>query len=169
LLEVSDTELVLIAAFLGRKQLGKALEKDCLPVSDELGLEVVLAAEFSLTDGASQQIENDLRFELGAERTTSAWHEKVSWQGPVKDRLLVQRQGRTTVVDYFNEHVGAVSSYIFNGDMSHSGDELFERHIAQARKQGDAVGARDLGGRKDVQVCQVGQQVAARAVHAYDS
>jgi hypothetical protein len=52
-----------------------------------------------LSGGAGQEFKDELGFELGRKRTSlTTWHEEVSWLGPVFIMLLVQRQGRTTVI-----------------------------------------------------------------------
>src|SRR5262245_22334192 len=71
-------------------------EDGCLPLGQELRLDVMLATQLRRTSGAGQQIENHLRFELGGERPTRTRHDRNSLRGPVKIRLLVQRKGRTT-------------------------------------------------------------------------
>src|SRR5262245_39206733 len=71
-------------------------EDGCLPLGQELRLDVMLATQLRRTSGAGQQIENHLRFELRGERPTRTRHDRNSLRGPVKIRLLVQRKGRTT-------------------------------------------------------------------------
>src|SRR5262245_6134132 len=73
-------------------------EDGCLPLGQELRLDVMLATQLRRTSGAGQQIENHLRFELRGERPTRTRHDRNSLRGPVKIRLLVQRKGRTTAI-----------------------------------------------------------------------
>jgi hypothetical protein len=96
LFEFGDADLILIVEPFGLEDSRQAIEDGGFPMSEELGLDVVLATEFGLADFAAQQFENEPSFEVGGKGPTSAWHERVSWHDPVRVRLLVQRQGRTT-------------------------------------------------------------------------
>jgi hypothetical protein len=68
-----------------------AFDDRVLPVSEELRLDVVLAAKFRLRGGAGEKLKNDLGFEVGRKRTTWPRHEKklLAWSSKVM--LLVQR------------------------------------------------------------------------------
>jgi hypothetical protein len=98
LFEFADADLILIVERIALEEGMQPIEDGGSPMSEELRLDVVLATEFSLADFAAQQFENEPSFEVGRERSTSAWHERFSWHGPVRVRLLVQRQGRTTIL-----------------------------------------------------------------------
>src|SRR5260370_31366977 len=100
LLEVGDVALLGADLRILLEEGVQAFEDRGLPATEELGMEVVLAAEFGLAGLAAEEFKNDLGFELIGERTSSAWHHKVSLAGPVYTRLLVQRQGRTTFLSY---------------------------------------------------------------------
>jgi hypothetical protein len=98
LFEVGDALLVLAGLSILLEEGMQTLEDARLPGGEELGFEVMLAAKVRLAGGAAQEFENDFGFELRGERTSlTTWHGKVSWLGPVF-MLLVQRQGRTTIV-----------------------------------------------------------------------
>ena len=65
----------------------------------KLGLEVVFAAKFRLASGAAEKFEDELSLELRRKDSSlTSRHLKVSWHGPVNVMLLVQRQGRTTLL-----------------------------------------------------------------------
>jgi hypothetical protein len=96
LFELGDALLILGGLGIVLKERMQTLEGAGLPVGEELGFEIMLAAKVRLAGGAGQEFENDLGFELRGEGTSlTTWHGKVSWLGPVL-MLLVQRQGRTT-------------------------------------------------------------------------
>jgi hypothetical protein len=97
-LDIGDAEVIGVVRALGLEDGVESFEDSGLPVGEEVGLDVVLAAEFGLAGFAAQQLQNDLSFELGGEGSTRTRHDKDSWPGPVKYRLLVQRQGRTSHV-----------------------------------------------------------------------
>ena len=96
LFEFGDADLVLIIAAIGLEKRMQAIQDGGLPMGEKLRLDVVLATEFCLANFAAQQFENEPSLEIGGKGPTSAWHKKISWHGPVRVRLLVQRQGRTT-------------------------------------------------------------------------
>ncbi len=54
------------------RRVGRSRGNNRFPVGEKLGCEVVLAAEFSLTDIAADQLEYELGFELGGESPTRA-------------------------------------------------------------------------------------------------
>jgi hypothetical protein len=91
LFEFSDAELIAAGVLVVLKESVQAFEDSSLPVANELGFDVVLAAEFSLASSAGEEIKDHLRLELGSEGSTGAWHRKDSLRRPVKTRLLVQR------------------------------------------------------------------------------
>jgi hypothetical protein len=78
LFEFGNADLVLIAARIVLEERRQTLDDSSLPVSDELGLQVMLAAKFGLVGGAGQQLKDDLSFEFRRERSSSARHEKIS-------------------------------------------------------------------------------------------
>jgi hypothetical protein len=73
----------------------KVFDDDGFPVGEELGFQVVLAAEYGLTDVAANELQNELGFELGGECPASARHDDSLVWCPVPVRLLVQIQGRS--------------------------------------------------------------------------
>src|SRR5436190_19474871 len=78
------------------KERRQTFERSNLPLPEKLGFDIMLAAQFRLTGGATQEFEDNLGFELGGKRPTRTRHDRISLRGPVKSTLLVQRKGRTT-------------------------------------------------------------------------
>jgi hypothetical protein len=96
LFEFGDADEVGVVGTFGLKDGVEAVEDGGLPGGQQVGLEVVFAAEFGLAGLAAQELQNDLGLELSREGSTGTRHDRHSRPGPVKVRLLVQRQGRTS-------------------------------------------------------------------------
>jgi hypothetical protein len=96
LFEFSDADVIGIVQALGLEDGVQSFEDGGLPIGEEVGVDLVLAAEFRLAGFAAQKLQNDLGFELSGKGPTGARDDNDPWLGPVKVRLLVQRHGRTS-------------------------------------------------------------------------
>jgi len=67
LFKLGNAGLVLADLRIFLEQRVQSYDDGCLPLTQKLGLEVMLATEFRLAGGAAQQIEDNLGFELGGE------------------------------------------------------------------------------------------------------
>jgi hypothetical protein len=96
LFEFGDAKAVGVVNAIGLEDGGESVEDGGLPVGDEVRLDAVLAAEFGLAGFAAEQLQDNSRFELSRKGSTGTRHDSGSWSGPVRYRLLVQRQGRSS-------------------------------------------------------------------------
>jgi hypothetical protein len=94
LFEFGDANVVLFGLRIILKEDRQAFQDVCLPMGEELGFEVVFAAELRLAGGAGQHFKDELGFELSGKRTSGAGHGIVSLRCPVYLKVLVQRKGR---------------------------------------------------------------------------
>jgi hypothetical protein len=78
LFEFGDANAFGLAGALGLEDGVQPFEDSGLPVGNEVGLEVVLAAELGLAGFAAQELQNDLGFELSRKGPTDARHDRDS-------------------------------------------------------------------------------------------
>jgi hypothetical protein len=77
LFELGDAKLKHAGLIVFLEEGVHAIEDGCLPVVEELGLDVVLAAKFRRNGVAGEELKNDLGFEVSGKRTSGTRHGKT--------------------------------------------------------------------------------------------
>jgi len=77
LLKLGDAKLKETGLVVLLEERGHAIEDGRLPMAEELGLDVVLAAKFRRSGVAGEELKDDLGFEVSGKRTSGTRHGKT--------------------------------------------------------------------------------------------
>jgi hypothetical protein len=85
-----DAEGFLALGLIGLEKEGRSLQEGGAPLGEEVRLELVFPADFGLRFGSRKYLEDELRFEVGSERTSFPWP-GVSCLGRYRNLAVVSK------------------------------------------------------------------------------